>query len=556
MNLETAGVFLRQEIHLIVEQDDARFRLDRFVQKHFPGDPPSRSQIKAWINDGRVLVDGSPCLKPSQGVVAGQKIQVRAGVAEDKPLPLQGEIQKVYRDDHILVLDKQAGISVHPAPSLDEPTLVNYLLERYPQVKNNFSDDRPGIVHRLDKDTTGLMVVALDEKTAATLSRSFHDREVDKEYLAIVSGCPDQDQGEINYPLGRDPGSRTKMAVVADGRQARTKFRVLHQGIDLKWSLVRLKIMTGRTHQIRAHMSRLGHPVLGDSLYGGKIKPSWDFKQKLLSKLIKRQLLHSARLDFSHPATGKRISFTKPPPKDFIRALMYLERRLQRVIITGSMGSGKSSVISMLEKTGHPVFMADKCVAELYEPGNDGWRIIRNRFGSLFIDGEDQPVNKAGIAAAVFKDKNILAELEHLIHPLVRHRLDEFWRKHRDRRVAFAEIPLVFESGMDQGCDYVVGVFCPDKVRYRRLREKRDLSVNNFTLLDKFQMSQDAKISRCALVVDNSSHQNDLTLKVEALTRALRYLRRREEGKKISFFRKMLCLTNNFQPEKVKSDPP
>jgi 23S rRNA pseudouridine1911/1915/1917 synthase len=548
MNLETAGVFLRQEIHLIVEEGDPRSRLDKFVLERFPGNEPSRSQIKGWINKGLVLVDDRPCLKPSQSLSAGQQILIKVPERDhQRPEPLKGELEEVYRDEHILVLNKQAGVSVHPAPSLDEPTLVNYLLERYPQIKINFSGDRPGIVHRLDRDTTGLMVVALDEKAAATLSRSFHEREVDKDYLAIVSGCPEADRGEINYSLGRDPGSRIRMAVVDDGRQARTEYRILHCGKDGKWSLAGLKIFTGRTHQIRVHMARMGHPVLGDSLYGGKINAAWDFKERLLSRLVKRQLLHSAKLGFNHPVSKQRMCLRKSPPKDFIQAFLYLERALQRVIITGAMGSGKSLVISILEKMGHPVFMADKCVAGLYEPGSDGWRIIRNRFGDRFIDGDHQPVNRAKLTAAVLEDKSVLKELEHLVHPLVRHRLDEFWNQHQGKRVAFAEIPLVFEAGMDQDCDHVVGVFCPDEVRHKRLLEKRNMSGEDFLRFDKLQMSQASKISRCSLVLDNYSHQNDLKFKVEGLTRALRYLRRRKAEKNLICFRKLFFRADDSQ---------
>ena len=557
MNLETAGVFLRQEIHLIVEEDDPRSRLDRFVLERFPGSEPSRSQIKGWINEGQVMVDGRPCLKPSQTLFAGQQVLINVSDSGHKgPEPIRGEIEEVYKDEHILVLNKQAGVSVHPAPSLNEPTLVNYLLAAHPGLKNNFSGDRPGIVHRLDRDTSGLMVVALDEQSAGILSRSFHDREVVKDYLAIVAGCPEKVQGQIDYPLGRDPGSRIRMAVVDDGRQARTEYLVLYCGTGSKWSLVGLKIFTGRTHQIRVHMSRMGHPVLGDSLYGGKINRTWDFKEGPLSRLVKRQLLHSAGLGFNHPVSRQRLNFRKPPPKDFTRALLCMERGLQRVIITGAMGSGKSSVISILEKMGHPVFMADKCVAELYEPGRDGWRIIKNRFGDRFIDGDHQPVNRAKLTAAVLEDKSFLKELEHLVHPLVRHRLDEFWHEHRAGRVAFAEVPLVFEAGMDQGCDYVVGVFCPDELRHKRLSEKRNMSGDDFLRFDRLQMSQASKISRCALVLDNYSHQNDLKFKVEALTRALRYLRRRKAEKRLICFRNLITPADDSQNRQGYSDPP
>lgn len=523
-----------------VGQEDADSRLDMLVLKYFPGDPPARSQVKTWIKDGLILVDGIPCFKPSQRLFPDRKVLVRAGPASTGPLPLKGRLEEFYKDDHILVLNKQAGISVHPAQSLNEPTLVNHLLERYSCVADKFSGDRPGIVHRLDKNTSGLMVVALDPQSASRLAKSFHDREVGKKYLAIVAGCPDKDHGQISSSLGRDPKTRVKMTVVSEGRPAMTEYQVLYCGMEKKWSLVRVEILTGRTHQIRAHMSKLGHPVLGDSLYGGSITSSWGFKQKLLSKLVRRQLLHSARLEFIHPETENKMCFTKPPPKDFLRPLLYMERRPQRVVITGAVGSGKSAVMSFLAEMGHPVFVADKCVAELYEPGNDGWRIIKNRFGSRFIDGEGQPVNKTRLARAAFGDKHILTELGHLIHPLVRHRLDVFWKKHRDKRMAFAEIPLIFEAGMEHDCDFIAGVFCPDELRYSRLSKNRDISSKQLDLIDKSQQSQASRISRCAMALDNSARLEDLRHKVHALTRVLRCLRIRKTEKKFLFFRKLL----------------
>ncbi len=530
---------MRQDFMFIVGKGDARSRLDKLVLKYFPGDHPARTTVQSWIKNGLVLVDDVPCFKASQNLFPDQRVVVSARIDEADPKPQKGLLDEIYKDDHVLVLNKQAGISVHPAQSLDEHTLVNYLLEKYPRAMKKFSGDRPGIVHRLDRDTSGLMVVALDPQSKKNLARSFHDRKVVKEYLAIVHGCPEAEHGGINYPLGRDPKSRTKMAVVRDGRSAITRYQILHRGINKIWSLVRLEILTGRTHQIRVHMARLGHPVLGDHLYGGRIRPSMDFKQNSLAKLVKRQLLHSARLDFSHPSTGKMMSFTKPPPKDFIRSVLYLERKVQRVVITGAMGSGKSTVMTLLEKNGFAVFTADKCVAELYEPGNDGWRIIKSRFGNMFIDGIDQPVNKTKLFRAICEDKAILEELNHLIHPLVRYRLEEFWKKNRDKRVGFAEIPLVFETGMDNECDLVAGVFCPDITRYRRLAKKRNISQEQISVLDKSQMSQVSKLKRCSLVLDNSLHRPDLELKVKALARVLWYLRSRNAQKRFGFFKKL-----------------
>ncbi|RQD58458.1 MAG: dephospho-CoA kinase [Desulfonatronovibrio sp. MSAO_Bac4] len=517
---------MTEKIAFLSSGDEARIRLDLFLVENFPEYEFTRSQVGALIKNGHVLVDGKACLKPSYKVVSGQVVKLNVPVEKKyAPVPLKGEIKEVFENGSILVLDKQPGLSVHPAPSIDEPTLVNYLLEKYPQLRNSESDERPGIVHRLDKDTSGLMVVALDSNIREFLQNAFQDRLVNKKYLALIKGCPDKTEGEINLSLNRDHRNKTRMAVVKNGRSARTKYKIIYAGVDKKWSLVLVQILTGRTHQIRVHMSSLRHPVLGDNLYGGKIDSFWGYKKKLLQKLVKRQLLHSIELGFNLPHTDKYHLFFQAPPKDFQRVFFYLERHLQKVIITGSMGSGKSLVMFLLRELKYPVFMADECVNDLYQPGNDGWRMIKGRFGDRFIDGEDLPVNKLRLGAAVSRDRDILKELNHLIHPLVKHRLESFWLEHEDKRVAFAEIPLAAESGMDMDADVVAGIYCPDELRYSRLAEKRKLSRDQFVYLDENQMKQAEKLRNCQLIIDNSSDEVDLKKNVYSLTRVLRYLR-------------------------------
>ncbi|MFP4110828.1 MAG: dephospho-CoA kinase [Desulfonatronovibrio sp.] len=531
---------MNQQIEFSVDTADSAVRLDKLILKYFPDEPPARSQVQSWIRQGLVRVDGVQHFKPSQTFLADQKVVVQVPVAAREPAAVKGKVEEVYRDEHILVLNKQPGLSVHPASSVAEPTLVNYLLDKYPWIRDTFSGDRPGIVHRLDKDTSGLMVVALDPGSEKKLAASFHDRQVGKNYLAVIKGCPEKNQGEITLPLGRDPVSKTRMAVVKTGRQAITRYQVIYSGKDKKWSMVKVEILTGRTHQIRVHLAEKGHPVLGDFTYGSRSDLSMDCRGRFLTRLVRRQLLHSLRLEFNHPATGQEMSFKSLPPKDFLRTFLCQERVLQRVIITGAMGSGKSSVLFLLKEMGYPVFSADECVAELYRPGNDGWRIIRNRFGTRFIEGEDQPVNKQKLARAIEKDPAILAELNHLIHPLVKHRLEEFWNVHACERVAFAEIPLVFESRMEQGCGLVAGVFCPDKARHHRLSKTGKMLPEEPALLDSSQMKQADKIRRCDLVVDNSSDLNNLRSKVQALTRVLSYLRTKDATEKFRFFRELL----------------
>ncbi|MFN2343655.1 MAG: dephospho-CoA kinase, partial [Desulfonatronovibrio sp.] len=506
--------------------DEKRIRLDVFLVENFSECKFTRSRAGALIKNGHVLVDKKTCLKPSHKVAAGQVVDLNVPIEiNNAPAPLKGEITEVFKNGSVLVLNKQPGLSVHPAPSISEPTLVNYLLEKYPQLRDPESAERPGIVHRLDKDTSGLMVVALDSSIKESLQRAFQDRLVDKKYVAIIKGCPDKAEGEINLSLNRDHRNKTRMRVDRNGRTAKTNYKVIYTGRDKKWSLVLVQILTGRTHQIRVHMSSLRHPVLGDILYGGKIDSFWGYKEKLLQKLVKRQLLHSTELGFNLPYTDKYHLFFQAPPKDFQRTFLYLERCLQKVIITGSMGSGKSLVMSFLKELEYPVFVADECVNDLYEPGNDGWRMIKGRFGDRFIDGDDLPVNKLRLGAAVSQDRDILNELNHLIHPLVRQRLESFWLEHEDKRVAFAEIPLAVESGMDMDAHVVAGIYCPDELRYSRLADKRKLSRDQFVYLDENQMKQAEKLRNCQLVIDNSSDEMILEKNVYSLTRVLRYLR-------------------------------
>lgn len=532
---------MTEKIAFFSPKAESRIRLDVFLVENFPEYEFTRSQAGRVIRKGHVLVDGRICLKPAYKVSSSQGVKINIPVNKNNaPVPVRGEIREVFKNDSILVLDKQPGLSVHPAHSIDEPTLTNYLLEKYPQLRNSESDERPGIVHRLDKDTSGLMVVALDSGIEEFLQSAFHDRLVDKRYLTLIKGCLDRPEGEINLSLNRDPRNKIRMAVVRNGRPARTKYKVIYTGVDKKWSLVMVQILTGRTHQIRVHMSSLGHPVLGDSLYGGKIDSFWGGKEKLLQKLVKRQLLHSAELGFNLPHIDKYQLFFQAPPKDFKRAFLYLERGLQKVILTGSMGSGKSLAMSFLRDLKYPVFVADECVHNLYQPGNDGWRMIRGRFGDRFIDGDDQPVNRIRLGAAVSRDRDILDELNHLIHPLVRQRLESFWLEHKDQRVAFAEIPLAAESGMDTDADIVAGVYCPDELRFRRLADKRKLSRDQFIYLDSNQEKQSEKLRHCQLVIDNSSDEGNLKKKIYSLTRVLRYLRSKVAKRKEMLFKNLI----------------
>ena len=243
--------------------------------------------------------------------------------AESLPLAV------VFEDDHLLVIDTPAGLVVHPGAGVRSGTLVNALLHRVPSIRSVGGADRPGIVHRLDKDTSGLLVVARSQRVHRDLVEMLRRREVKRVYLALVWGDPKRDSGEISAPLGRDPRQRQRMAVVTrGGRPAITHWRVLERFGPA--TLLQVRLETGRTHQIRVHLAHVRNPVVGDPTYGGRPKKqlSLDDRQRSLAvdllRCLPRQALHAAELAFTHPVTGEELTFTSPLPGDFESALARL----------------------------------------------------------------------------------------------------------------------------------------------------------------------------------------------------------------------------------------
>jgi 23S rRNA pseudouridine1911/1915/1917 synthase len=304
---------------LVAGPEDAGQRLDAWLARRLP--ELSRSRLQALIAAGAVQLDAAPA-RASARVRTGQRAVVRVPPAipaepqaEDIPLRI------VHEDASLLVIDKPAGLVVHPGAGADSGTLVNALLGRVRDLSGVGGVLRPGIVHRLDRGTSGLLVVAKDDRTHRALARQFAARTVEKEYLALVLGLPARAAGEIDKPIGRDPVRRQRMSVrAARGREARTSWRV-EERFDGA-ALVRVRIHSGRTHQIRVHLSSIGHPVAGDALYGGTRTPS---SRKAAARLalaaLERPALHSARLAFEHPATAERLAFEAPLPDDLTRVL-------------------------------------------------------------------------------------------------------------------------------------------------------------------------------------------------------------------------------------------
>ena len=286
-------------------------RLDSFIARRAP--QLSRSHAQRLINEGLVTLDGRR-VRPSERVRAGAQVEVTVPPAEEPALEPEAGIPLpiLYQDLDILVVDKPAGLTVHPAPGHPRGTLVNALLARVPGLRGIAGTVRPGIVHRLDKDTSGLMVVAKNDRAMRALQKQLKDREVHKAYLALVHGVPNPRHGVIEAPVGRHPVNRKKMAVVPGGREAITRYRVLREIAGGRYALLEVEPVTGRTHQIRVHLAAIGHPVFGDPLYGKR------------SSLLPRQFLHAARLGFKMPLGGREVEFESPLPPDLQRALLQL----------------------------------------------------------------------------------------------------------------------------------------------------------------------------------------------------------------------------------------
>ena len=288
----------------------------------------TRSQLQRLIGDGLALVNGSES-KVSSKVRRGDRITLT--VPPPKPtevVPQWMPLTVVYQDEHIAVIDKSAGLAVHPGPGHSDHTLVNALLAICPDIQGVGGEIRPGIVHRLDKDTSGLMVVAKTHQAHLDVSSQIKARQVDKGYIALAVGKVEPAVGVIDEPIGRDQHNRKRMAVVPDGREARTRYRVLEYimpsggvpmpsggvrmpsgGVRLGYSLLEVVLETGRTHQIRVHFSFLGHPLMGDGVYGRS------------SPLLDRQFLHANRLGFRHPATGEPVEFRSELPPELSSVL-------------------------------------------------------------------------------------------------------------------------------------------------------------------------------------------------------------------------------------------
>jgi len=301
-----------QHIEFTAEQRGER--LDKIIAAYF-GDQLTRNQVQNLIRDGHVTVNGA-AVKAGVKLKGGEQIavDVQAPIEDKSVEPEEIPLHIVYEDEDLAVIDKPAGLVVHPGAGNQTGTLVNAIISRWPQIATmNYAPKRRGIVHRLDKDTSGLILVAKNAPTLQKLAAQFQKRTVDKTYIALLERTPKTTTGRIDIPLGRDPSDPRKRAVLREGRRAISEFTVVERFADGR-ALVHVKLLTGRTHQIRVHMAYLGCPIVGDALYGFR-------KQNL-----RGQFLHAWQLCFDHPRTLERMCYTSPLPERLEAVLAELRK--------------------------------------------------------------------------------------------------------------------------------------------------------------------------------------------------------------------------------------
>ena len=308
---------MESKLIIDVPDEETGERIDSFLSEKTDF---TRTRIQQLIKDRNITVNGKPT-KSSYKIEENDEIAIEVPEVETTEIkPENIKIDIVYEDSDIAVINKQAGLVVHPAHGHYSGTLVNAILYHIKDLSGINGEIRPGIVHRLDKDTSGLIVIAKNDKVHAALTEMFQEKKIRKTYLAILKGKLNKSEGKIVTQIGRDKNDRKKMTVIDDaakGKNAITNYRVISQ--NKLFTLVKVNIETGRTHQIRVHMRHLGYPILGDSVYGRKDNE-------------KRQMLHAYKLEFIHPVTGRQMEFTGEIPEDFQKALKKSDLKIDEII--------------------------------------------------------------------------------------------------------------------------------------------------------------------------------------------------------------------------------
>lgn len=484
-------------MEIIVAPHEAGMRLDVLLREEAP--EQSRSTIQKAIRSGCCWCDDQLIQDPSTKAKVGQRLVLELPRTVCQLEASTGELEILWRDDQLAVCAKPPGLTVHPCPSCQKETLVNRLISHFPELAAQ-GGERPGIVHRLDKDTSGLILIALTEQSRLRLTEAFSERQIKKEYLALVAGIAPE-TGICEEPVGRHPSLKTRMAVVAEnhgGRTARTAWQRLWHNDRI--SLLRVAIATGRTHQIRVHMAHMGHPVIGDAVYA----------PKAVAAQAPRQMLHAWQIEFAHPFSNEKLHFCAPPPEDFFTAALANTRQLQKIVVTGNQGCGKSSFCRALASLGLPMISADEIVAEMYAHKSAATEWIRTHLGEEAI-APDNSVNKPELFRILQERPELKREFETAIHGLVLAEIEQFWQASRDRKAAVAEIPLYFESGYQNLMDpLVIGVSCPEEIRWRRIAENRHWDLAKIETLESWQWPEERKMAACNQVISNTGAPEDL----------------------------------------------
>ncbi|MDO4203640.1 MAG: RluA family pseudouridine synthase [Selenomonadaceae bacterium] len=304
---------------LIVAQEDKGSRLDAFVAKNL--EDISRARVQKLLDEGWLTVDGA-VKKANYRLNGGEEIKLEIPPAvSTEALPEDIPLDILYEDSDIIVINKARGMAVHPSPGIYSGTLVNALLYHCKDLSGIGGVERPGIVHRLDKDTSGVMVAAKNDNAHASLSKQIGEKTAARIYCAVVRGSINEEAGIIKGAIGRDEKDRQKMAVRADGKPAVTHFRVIERIGD--YTVAECKLETGRTHQIRVHLAHIGYPVFGDPKYGSRKKTPFD-------GIIEGQALHSRQMTLVHPVTGQEMTFSAPLPKDMEDLIAAIRERAEQ----------------------------------------------------------------------------------------------------------------------------------------------------------------------------------------------------------------------------------
>ncbi len=494
-------------------EEDAKLRLDAFLAQNLQ---ISRAQATKAILSSSCLVNSKE-VKRNYILKYGDIVEYTAQAERNELIPEEGDLDILYQDNDYVIINKPPNLTVHPAPSQEEGTLVHILLKHFPQMQE-MEGLRPGIVHRIDKDTSGIIVIALHDMARRALSELFELREVHKEYIALVHNTPPK-EGLIDLPIGRHEKYKTKMAVTSEskGKHALTEYQVIHADKERNYALLAVKIHTGRTHQIRVHFSHAGYPLLGDKLYTAKInKPL----PKAISNYATRQMLHASKICFTQPLTGKEIEITCPMPEDMKKCLEKLKSKLKRTILTGSVGSGKSSALKIYNSMGYSTFSADEYVKSLYEADGAGTFLLYRLFGDDILNAQNG-IDKAKLFTLMQEEENKI-KIEKILHPLVFRAMQDFFVECEEKGedIAFAEIPLYFESTLftqEEKKKYkVITFFTEDNIRKERLL-KRNVNKEILAVLDSWQMPIEEKKKKADYTIDNSKDFEDLENKCKEI---------------------------------------